>query len=282
MKLFTPLKKGVSEPNLNRFGDEKTINSNLFFGRSFLKKMKKVFPRSFSRHSLNEKSLNKNDVEGSISSSSSELSEDFRIFRLDQIHQKENFHRNQIEETFPTIFSYFVHLIADFDEQNDGRSAVCHFKFPFDAEIENSLKYFSFPEWNFSSLNLKPEFFRFTLTDKHGRRQHGYCSRFVRKSSLNNLCLISPLDFFEFYGRILTTATELFLSYKDDEARHFLTEIYPHRIPAKGDTVYLPTTSLGLYKLHCESDWRKTTIDSNALLDLSTGKNEKITFIFFP
>ena len=84
----------------------------------------------------------------------------------------------------------------------------------------------------------------------------------------------------ELYQRILATATELFISYKEDAARQFLREIYPHRIPNRGDTIHIDTSTVGLYTLKCDQDRRKELIDSIALLSLSTGKSISEIVIF--
>jgi hypothetical protein len=81
----------------------------------------------------------------------------------------------------------------------------------------------------------------------------------------------------EIYEKILSTATELFISYKDDDARKFLEEIYPYRVPNRGDTIHIDTTTVGLYTLKCEYDRRKELIDSITLLSLSTGR-KNLTF----
>ncbi len=161
-------------------------------------------------------------------------------------------------------------------------STSIRFKYPLDAIDELNLKYFCFPDQHDSNNNHninsfvspkkpKPEYFRFTLTDMRGTRQHGYCSRFIHKGILNALCIISPCDMMDLYEKILSTATELFLSYKDEDAKRFLKEIYPHRLPNRGDTIHIHTTTVGLYTLKCEYDRRKQLIDSVALLNLSTG-----------
>ena len=64
------------------------------------------------------------------------------------------------------------------------------------------------------------------------------------------------------YEKILSTATELFVSYKEEDARKFLKEIYSHRLPNRGDTIHIHTTTVGLYTLKCEYDRRKQLIDS--------------------
>ncbi len=75
----------------------------------------------------------------------------------------------------------------------------------------------------------------------------------------------------DLYEKILSTATELFLSYKEEEAREFLKEIYPYRLPNRGDTIHIHTTTVGVYTLKCEYDRRKQLIDSVTLLSLSAG-----------
>ncbi|CAF4792141.1 unnamed protein product [Rotaria sp. Silwood1] len=159
------------------------------------------------------------------------------------------------------------------------------FKYPLDANDEISLKYFCFPDQHDSNNNhninsflstpikSKPEYFRFTLTDMNGTRQHGYCSRFIHKGILNALCIISPYDMIDIYEKILSTATQLFISYKDEDAKLFLEEIYPHRLPNRGDTIHIHTTTVGLFTLKCEYDRRKQLIDTVTLLSLSTGMN---------
>ena len=181
--------------------------------------------------------------------------------------------------------SNFSHSIAS---SSSSSSNSIRFKYPPDANDEPTLKYFCFPDQHDSNNNhhyphqsnlvyplnkkSKPEYFRFTLTDMSGARQHGYCSRFIHKGVLNALCLISPCDMKDLYEKILSTATELFLSYKDDDARKFLKEIYPHRLPNRGDTIHIHTSTVGLYTLKCEYDRRKQLIDVHTLLRLSTGK----------
>ncbi len=83
-----------------------------------------------------------------------------------------------------------------------------------------------------------------------------------------------------FYERILSTATELFLSYKEDEAKIFFKEIYSHRLPNRGDMIHIQTTTVGLYTLKNESDRRKQLIDSVVLLNLSTGSNNNKSVFF--
>jgi hypothetical protein len=201
-------------------------------------------------------------------------------------------------ESMQTLYDYVVHIQPDseigyfvngtgcltvsnmhLDNMTHCSTSTCQrFKYPIDANDEITLKYFCFPEYQQqldSSLltrkQIVSEYFRFTLTDAHGRRQYGYCSRFVRKNILNALCLISPFDLMDFYEKILHTATELFIAYKDNDARRFLIEIYPHRLPIRGDTIYISTTTVGLYTLQYDYDRRKALIDTVTLLRLSTG-----------
>ena len=196
-----------------------------------------------------------------------------------------------------SLYDYVVHLLpeqelgyfshgngclssSNINQSPFPKSTPIRFKYPPDAKDEATLKYFCFPDQHDSNNNpmvssSKPpqEFYRFTLTNMHGVRQYGYCSRFFHKSQLNALCLISPYDMIELYERILATATELFVSYKDDHARKFLQEIYPHRIPTRGDSIHIATSTVGLYALKCDQDRRKALIDSITLLGLSTGKH---------
>ena len=209
-----------------------------------------------------------------------------------------------VDEQSHTLYDYVVHLLPEHELGHFANGTGClsssnldlhysssstgslRFKYPFDAKNEPTLKYFCFPDHHDSNNNHEihpftskpttaPDYFRFTLTDMHGRRQHGYCSRFIRRGVCNALCIISRYDMIEFYQKILSTATELFVSYNDDDARKFLVELYPHRPPNRGDTIYVPTSTVGLYTLTCEHDRRKQLIDSVTLLKLSTGKNER-------
>ena len=193
------------------------------------------------------------------------------------------------------LYDYVVHILAEselgFISHGNGCLSSSNidkismspprstgFKYPIDAHDEPTLKYFCFPDQHDSNNNPltgtkrnSQEYFRFTLTNLHGMRQYGYCSRFMHKGILNALCLVSPYDMMEFYQRILATATELFISYKDEHARKFLKELYPHRIPTRGDTIHIDTTTVGLYALKCDQDRRKELIDSVTLLSLPTG-----------
>ena len=201
-----------------------------------------------------------------------------------------------------TLYDYVVHILPEQEigciangngclssshlnfNQEIGTSTWIRFKYPLNAKDEISLKYFCFPEQpdsnnnhtinSFLSFNKsKPDYYRFTLTDMRGTRQHGYCSRFFHKGILNALCIISSYDMINLYEKILSTAAELFLSYKDEDAKVFLKEIYPHRLPNRGDTIHIHTVTVGLYTLKCEYDHRKQLIDSITLLSLSTGMN---------
>jgi hypothetical protein len=196
-----------------------------------------------------------------------------------------------------TLYDYVVHIFPDqelgyFSNGNGclsssninphqpipSSSSSIRFKYPLNANDEPTLKYFCFPDQHDSNNNpliltkkSTQEYFRFTLTNMHGIRQYGYCSRFFHKGKLNALCIVSPYDMIEIYEKILSTATELFISYKEDDARKFLEEIYVHRLPNRGDTIHIHTTTVGLYTLKCEYDRRKELIDSVSLLSLSTG-----------
>ena len=190
-------------------------------------------------------------------------------------------------------FGYFTNgngclLTSNFNQQQHqlSPSTSIRFKYPFDANDEVTLKYFCFPDRYDSNNNpllltkrTAQEYFRFTLTNMYGIRQYGYCSRFFYKGILNALCIVSPCDMIEIYEKILSTATELFISYKDQEARKFLEEIYAHRLPSSGETIYIPTTAVGLYTLKCEYDRRQVSIDSITLLSLSTGTKRNL-FLF--
>ncbi|CAF3043923.1 unnamed protein product [Rotaria socialis] len=192
-----------------------------------------------------------------------------------------------------TLYDYVVHILPEQEigyfsngngcilssnfNQHLSTTAPIHFKYPPDAQDEATLKYFCFPDQldsNNNPLSLAKksaqEYFRFTLTNMHGVRQYGYCSRFFHKRILNALCIVSPFDMIEIYEKILSTATELFLSYKENEAKTFLEEIYHHRLPNRGDTIHITTSTVGLYTLKCEYDRRKVLIDSITLLSLST------------
>ncbi|UJR22631.1 hypothetical protein I4U23_025672 [Adineta vaga] len=208
-----------------------------------------------------------------------------------------------------TLYDYVVHILPEQELGYFANGTGClsssnlhinpqlqtstsiRFKYPTDAIDESTLKYFCFPDQHDSNNNTnshhtinsilspkrpRPEYFRFTLTDMRGNRQHGYCSRFLHKGILNALCIVSPCDTIDLYEKILSTATELFLSYKEDDAKRFLKEIYPHRLPSRGDAIHIHTTTVGLYTLKCEHDRRKQLIDSGGLLNLSTDTIIKI------
>ena len=281
------LKKGVSEPNLHK----KMTSSPFFSTRGLINRVRRFLPRSASKQSLNEKNSNRLttttftlESDDSISTSSDNTDE-MRLSRLDHVNRIQNIYdtlgsihpvETHLNDSFSSsssnLYDYVVHLYPDADLSIE--SNLIRFKYPFDVEDECTLKYFCFPDLSpFARPNkMAPEYFRFTLTDMHGRRQHAYCSRFLRKGILNALCLISSFDLIDFYQRILLTATELILSYKDEDARRFLIELFPHRLPNPGDTIYIPTTTVGLYTLFCEFDRRKSLIDSMTLLNLSPGK----------
>ncbi|CAF1554152.1 unnamed protein product [Adineta ricciae] len=201
---------------------------------------------------------------------------------------------NSVNE-LTTLYEYVVHIVPEQEIgyfshgtgcllssnfqtlQQMSTSTSVRFKYPPDANDEARLKHFCFPDQHDANNNpllltkkTTQEYFRFILTNMHGTRQYGYCSRFFHKGTLNALCIVSPYDMIEIYEKILSTTTELFISYKDDDARRFLEEIYPHQLPARGDTIHIDTTTVGLYTLRCEEDRRKELIDSVILLSLST------------
>jgi hypothetical protein len=302
----SPMKKGISEPNLAK--------GKFFSPRALFDRFKRILPLSLSKQSLNDTTAMPIDSDDS-ESLSSENNDHLRTSRLDHVSRVKNVydslssgnHMNSLftesnKRELQTFYDYVVHILPEqeigFFANGNGcllSSNINHpistsnsirFKYPYDAHEELTLKYFCFPDQhdsnnnnpNFHTYSLSkkstPEYFHFTLTDMHGTRQHGYCSRFIHKGILNALCLISPYNMIDLYEKILSTATELFLSYKDEEARKFLKEIYPHRLPNRGDTIHIHTTTVGLYTLKCEYDRRKQLIDSNKLLSLSTGTFE--------
>jgi hypothetical protein len=173
-----------------------------------------------------------------------------------------------------TLYDYVVHILPEQEigyfsngngclstsnlhqNQQISPSTSVRFKYPIEAKDEATLKYFCFPDQHDSNNNQninpfvsikkpKSEYFRFTLTDMRGTRQHGYCSRFMHKGILNALCIISPCDMMEL-------------------------------LPNRDDTIHIHTTTVGLYTLKCEYDRRKQLIDSVALLSLSTGKIDRL------
>lgn len=302
------MKKGISEPNLAK--------TRFFSARSLLDRFKRILPLSLSKQSLND--LNSMTIESDdndeTDSLSSDINDQFRRSRLDHVNRinhiydtitNENHFMNLFSERqLTTLFDYVVHLLPEqefgFFANGTGclsssnihyphsNSSSIRFKYPYNAHDESSLKYFCFPDQHDSNNNTnqfilsnktKPEYFRFTLTNMHGHRQYGYCSRFMYKGYLNALCIVSPCDMMNFYERILSTATELFLSYKEDEAKIFFKEIYSHRLPSRGDMIHIHTTTVGLYTLKNEYDRRKQLIDSSTLLNLSTGS--RIINLFF-
>ena len=248
-------------------------------------------------------------------STSSENNDHLRNSRLDHVSRVRNVYDslgtssllidpNVLSSTqeLTSLYNYAVHILPEqelgyFSNGNGclSSSSIHHqaspaamsvrFKYPADANDELTLKYFCFPDQHDANNNplvltkkLTQEYFRFTLTNIHGTRQYGYCSRFMHKGVLNALCIVSPCDMIEIYEKILSTATELFLSYKDDDAKLFLREIYAHRLPNRGDTIHIDTTTVGLYTLKCEYDRRKELIDSITLLSLSTGQYSEFNF----
>jgi hypothetical protein len=305
------MKKGISEPNLAK--------TKFFSPRSLINRFKRILPLSLSKQSLND--INEMTIDNDDSSStSSESNDQIRTSRLDHVSRVKNVYDtlstgNHMTNLFTepnhlkiacelkTLFDYVVHILPEQDigyfangngclsssninlNSLNSLSTSIRYKYPFDANIELTLKYFCFPDQydsnnNNQNFNLifsvnkskTPEYFRFTLTDMSGTRKYGYCSRFIHKGILNALCIVSPCDMMNIYEKILSTTTELFLSYKDEEAKRFFQEIYPHHLPNRGDTIHIPTTTVGLYTLKCEYDRRKQLIDSITLLNLSTGR----------
>ena len=296
------IKKGVSEPNLTK----RSRSKSPFTPRGLLDRFKRFFPLSSSKQSLNQ---NDSDDSASISS---EHNDHFRTFRLDHVSRVQTVYdsltttSNQISNLLldpircssnielPNLYDYVVHIIPEqelgYFSHGNGCISTSHFhepsstsvvvfKYPPNVLDELSLQSFCFPDQHdannnplFLTKKSSQEYFRFALTNMHGFRQYGYCSRFFHKGKLNALCIVSPYDLLEMYEKILSTATELFLSYKEEEARKFLEEIYAHRIPNRGDTIHIDTSTVGLYTLKCEFDRRNELIDSVTLLSLSTGK----------
>jgi hypothetical protein len=299
-KSKTTMKKGISEPNLTK----RSRSKSPFSPRGLIDRFKRILPTSLSKQSLNA-----NDSDDSASTSS-DTTDHLRTSRLDHVSRVKNVYdslsisnhmsnlfidpnlRTSTEE-LTNLYDYVVQILPEqeFGYFSNGTGCISSsnihhqqsssiiFKYPPDANDEMSLKYFCFPDQHDSNNNplsltkkSAQEYFRFTLTNMHGRRRYGYCSRFFHKGKLNALCLVSPYDMMEIYEKILATTTELFLSYKDEDGKKFLEEIYAHRLPNRGDTIHIDTTTVGLYTLKCEFDRRKELIDSVTLLSLSTGK----------
>lgn len=305
LPLKSSMKKGVSEPNLAR---GKFFSARALFDR--FKRILPLSLSKQSLNESSVMTIESDDSE-SLSSENNDqlrLSRLDHVSRVKNVYDTLSSGTHQPStlvnpRQLQTFYDYVVHLLPEQDLGYFANGTGClsssnlhhpisssnsiRFKYPFDANEESTLKYFCFPDQhdsnnnnyhpypNFSSYSLsktsKPEYFRFTLTDMSGARQHGYCSRFIHKGILNALCLVSPCDMIDLYQKILSTATELFLSYKDDDARKFLKEIYPHRLPNRGDTIHIHTSTVGLYTLKCEYDRRKQLIDVSTLLRLSTG-----------
>ncbi|CAF3829423.1 unnamed protein product [Rotaria sp. Silwood1] len=312
----SPMKKGISEPNLTKTSG----NKSPFSPRAIINRFKRMLPLSLSKQSLNDKITNNNDNTSTINdsddtaSTSSDNNDHIRTSRLDHVSRVKDFydslntsnHMSSLltdpnismpTNELTTLYDYVVHIIPEQElgyfsngngcllssninqqqQQHISTSTSIRFKYPLDTNDEVTLKYFCFPDQHDSNNNpslliktITQEYFRFTLTNMYGIRQYGYCSRFYHKGILNALCIVSPYDMIDVYEKILSTATELFLSYKDNDARKFLEEIYQHRLPSRGDTIHISTTTVGLYTLKCEYDRRKVLIDSVTLLSLST------------
>jgi hypothetical protein len=304
LKTTTNMKKGVSEPNLAK----RSRSKSPFSPRSLLNRFKRILPLSLSKQSLNQNDNPTTNDSDDSGSTSSENNDNLRTSRLDHVSRVKNVYEslnisNHISNLFIdssineliNLYDYVVHILpeqefgyfsngngcllsSNINQLQSEQSSICY-KYPPNVNDEISLKYFCFPDQHDSNNNplflIKKslqEYFRFTLTNMHGVRQYGYCSRFFHKGKLNALCIVSPYDMIEIYEKILSTATELFISYKDDDARKFLEEIYAYRVPNRGDTIHIDTTTVGLYTLKCEFDRRKELIDSITLLSLSTGR----------
>jgi hypothetical protein len=296
------MKKGVSEPNLAKTSGSKSP----FSPRSLFDRFKRILPLSSSKQSIN---TNDSDDSGSTSSENNDhirTSKLDHVSRVKNVYDSlgNSSHMSSLLtdpnldtpiNELTSLYEYVVHILPEqeFGYFSNGTGCLLssnlhspqsstttsiRFKYPLDAHDEITLKDFCFPDQHDSNNNpllltkkTTQEYFRFTLTNMHGIRQYGYCSRFFHKGILNALCIVSPYDMIEIYEKILSTTTELFISYKDDDARRFLKEIYAHRLPNRGDTIHIDTTTVGLYTLKCEYDRRKELIDSVTLLSLSTG-----------
>jgi hypothetical protein len=303
------MKKGVSEPNLAK----RSRSKSPFSPRGLIDRFKRILPLSSSKQSLNTQ--NDSDDSGSTSSDNND---NLRTSRLDHVSRVKNVYDGlntsnlfidpnicPSSNEIPNFYDYVVQILpeqeygyfsngngcllsSNLNQFSQHSSSICY-KYPSNANDENTLKYFCFPDQHDSNNNpliltkkSSQEYFRFTLTNMLGIRQYGYCSRFYHKGKLNALCIVSPYDMIEIYEKILSTATELFISYKDDDAKKFLEEIYEHHVPNRGDTIHIDTTTVGLYTLKCEFDRRKELIDSITLLSLSTGKkNYSRKFLLF-
>jgi hypothetical protein len=301
----TNMKKGVSEPDLAK----RSRSKSPFTPRGLIERFKRILPLSLSKQSLNQ---NDSDDSGSTSSESNDHLRTSRLDHVSRVknvydtlgtsnHMSNLFIDPNLRPSTNELTNFYDYVVQILPEQEFGyfsngngcisssnltrqsqqSSSSIVYKYPPNADNQLSLKYFCFPDQHDSNNNpllltkkSSQEYFRFTLTDMHGIRQYGYCSRFSHKGKLNALCIVSPYDMIEIYEKILATTTELFLSYKEEEARKFLEEIYAHRLPNRGDTIHIDTTTVGLYTLKCEFDRRKELIDSVTLLSLSTGNHQ--------
>jgi len=301
----TNMKKGVSEPNLNK----RSRSKSPFSPRGLLDRVRRALPIL----SASKQSLNHNDSDDSASSISEHNEQRIRISKLDHVCRVKSsyesvdrtkfFLERQSRATISESLNLYDYVVLLQPEQELGcisqgngcltssnilshlpstahsSSSSVIYKYPPDANDEKSLKYFCFPDQYDANNNsillakkLAQEYFRFILTNMDGTRQYGYCSRFVHKGKIKAFCLISQYDIREIYEKILLKATELFIAYKEDDARKFFEEIYSHRLPNRGDTIHISTQTVGVYTLKCEFDRRKESIDSLSLLNLSTGK----------
>jgi hypothetical protein len=302
----TNMKKGVSEPDLAK----RSRSKSPFTPRGLLDRFKRILPSALSKQSLNQNDSDDSASTSSESNDHLRTSRLDHVSRVKSVYDTLNT-SNHMSNLFidpnlrpstnelTNFYDYVVQILPEQEfgyfsngngcisssnlnrqsqQQQQPSSSSIIYKYPPNANDQLSLKYFCFPDQHDSNNNplsltkkSSQEYFRFTLTDMHGIRQYGYCSRFSHKGKLNALCIVSPCDMIEIYEKILATATELFLSYKEEDARKFLEEIYAHRLPNRGDTIHIDTTTVGLYTLKCEFDRRKELIDSVTLLSLSTG-----------
>ena len=302
----TAMKKGVSEPNLAN----RSRSKSPFTPRGLIDRFKRILPNALSKQSLNQVD---SDDSGSSSSENNDNLRTSRLDHVSRVKNVYDSLRTSsymsslyidpqlrsFGKELTNLYDYVVHILPEqtFGYFSNGNGCISSsnlnrlsqqqppssiiFKYPSTANDESTLKYFCFPDQHDSNNNpllltkkSSQEYFRFTLTNMHGTRQYGYCSRFFHKGKLNALCMVSPYDMMEIYEKILATATELFLAYKDEDARRFLEEIHAHRLPNRGDTIHIDTSTVGLYTLRCEFDRRKELIDSITLLSLSTGNAE--------
>jgi len=304
------MKKGVSEPNLAKRSRSKSPFSPRGLINRFKRILPLSLSKQQSLNQNDNITINDSDDSTSTSSDNNDQLRTSRldhVSRVKNVYDSLNT-SNHMSSLFidpnlctstnelKNLYDYVVHILpeqefgyfsngngcllsSNLTQLQPSEQSLINYKYPPNANNEITLKYFCFPDQHDSNNNpllltkkSSQEYFRFTLTNMHGIRQYGYCSRFFHKGKLNALCIVSPYDIIEIYEKILSTATELFLSYKDDDAKKFLEEIYSHQLPNRGETIHIDTTTIGLYTLKCEFDRRKELIDSITLLSLSTGR----------